>query len=418
MRVKQQQHKTLKIFSLIHLTFFYAIALYFKLPKIDVDNEKITFNSNTAFFFHKIPYSTAGQIGEVPPNNIVTFKKYNHTREEKGKTYVKCGKGINDLLQDDRCDEDKLMQRSRILHATHYMLLNAYGNSYGSWAINQMFIYYSEKHYGEYYWTMFFHLLNGDLRCEINEVILTGHSHARNNYGHCIHDLLAPIVLMPREVRERSYVIGDKTHHFVHDGLLQIGFRKEQILDLGEKEWFYAKKIHVINDWRPLSTLSGDCIKMLMKEISNNLQLDKIDPTNYGLTNRQKSSKGRSISNFKELSTEIKKQFSEYMWIFIPDNFSSYKDAAKTWASFRFIFMPTGSNGFKCMYMKINTVLCIISSVKFDYYLNLFAISGQHFVYWIPTDMPHYSKNAYEININTCIEHLGKALYCDKNGHF
>jgi hypothetical protein len=399
--------------SIVLILFF----VFFRFPNIYKKEHEIEFGMNNAFFFEGIPYATTSEIFGTPKTHLIKNRKFYSVRNASKHSYICFGKGLNASVKEDISNITELEYRPRIMKARHYTILDAYGTTAGSWAIDKAAVLFNASHYKDFYWPEYYSVIFNYLVCEIDEVILTGHSHARENYGHCIHDLLAPIVLMPREVRERSYVIGSFEFSFAYIGLQHIGFRKEQILNLRRSSWFYAKKIHVINDWRPISSMSGECITKLMQVVSDNLRLDQIEAKEYGLANRV-GGRGRSIGNFHELVNKIREVYPQYNWTVIVDKKASYSEVARTWAALRFVFLPTGSNVLKCLYMKKHTVLCVASSNSFDFCVNIFVVSGEHFVYWLPTGMPHYSDKPFSIDVDSVVSHFSEALYCDKNGHF
>ena len=381
-------------------------------------------DTNNLFYFYPISYNITNKIPETPSNNIIDIDRHFRKQKRNKYHYTFCDNDINKYLDKGFssefgfCDPEKIDERSSLLHTTHYTLKNVIANTRGSWSVGTTFISPPFEVYHDFKWPQFFELNYGSIVCEFDEVILTGHGMARHNFGHCLHDLISPIVLLPDDVRERSYVIGSGERPFLNELLILIGFRKKQIIELEQLDWFHAKIIHVFSDWRPLSNLAGDCIYKLNKEISWKLQLDQIQASNYAFYNR-KNSKMRVISNFEDVYKAATKKFPNCKWIIVKDQIGSFEKSAKIMASLRLIVCTVGSNVFNGIFMKENTVLCIGSSEFFDFYSAYFLVASKHFVCWFPVPgMKHGDKQESKWDPEITLSAISNSIYCTQNGHF
>ena len=358
------------------------------------------------------------RIEKTPKWNILGKHKILNVAAKPKYQYSKCGEEINNYLDQyyGICNDGFINEEPRYLNATHYEIREALANSYGSWAVNGNLIGPTKDDYGQYFWHEFFDMYQGNILYEVNELILTGFVAARTIFGHMMADLIAPILLLPKDVRERSYVVGSEKK-YMNEYLNIIGFSYSRIIKIREKQWIYAHKLHVFNEKRSISSYNGYCVELLQKYFEDHFKLKSIEATRYCLLNR-KSERGRIMDNFNDLMAATKKAFPDKRW----EQFFEVKDIKETalnWASVRFVVQIDGSNCFNSIFMKKGTILCTGSSTHMDFCSAFFIIASHHYVYWFPVPgVDHINYKHCNISIDFAIDGIRKCLYCDKHGFF
>ena len=295
-------------------------------------------------------------------------------------------------------------------------LNNVYGNSRGSWAFNGTLINLPRSSYKIYYYPIHFQINRGILRYYVKEMLLIGHKRCQNNYAHFLADKLAPLMIVPQELKERCFIIGNSNFPVIKEGLIALGFRESQILDCPTKfvkDWFFAEKLHVFTDYRPMNSFGGPPCEMLREHFFNYYNLDLIDATIYGMVNRQ--SKTRNIENFNELYNLTIEMFPTYNWKQIPDYAGNLSYTAKLWTSLKFSFAMTGSTCSKGIFMKPYTVLCIPTCEELDFTIMNLLVGSNHAVRIFPTGFKHYVKGTFPINIEEAIQSIKECLYYDSH---
>ena len=400
-----------------YITASFVIFCSVVIPFINY-REFVVQTENYVFYFDPVPHKTKRTVHKIPRCSVIQITKH-ISKQKRGKyPFVHCTGDLRNYLtnEEEACIDRRLELNSRILHTKHYTLKNVIGNMYGSWSIGTTYVRVPKIDYHFFRWPEMYNCRKGFIRAHFHEVILTGHLHSRFNFGHCLTDLIAPILLLPKDVRERSYVIGSPNISFPNELLRIIGFKDEQIIQLNETSWFYADKLHAFSQWRPLANINGDMNVILNKVLIEKLNLSHITPTKYTINNRKGK---RGIKNIDELLAAIQQRFPEKQWnVFYTygGNISSY---AYQYTEVKFLIAPVGSNVFNMVFMKPYTILCIGSSERFDYYSVFFAVSSYHYYYMFPVPgLQHRSPTDWEWNISIALKAIGNALYCEKYKHF
>ena len=395
----------------LFLLFSRILEIHFKEFNISPDNY--------AFYFEQIPHEARDTICKIPLSNIE--KAVKHFSEQKLPKYpfFHCAPELRNYLDDDAevCVDWKQEKNSRILHTKDYTLKNVIGNLWGSWSIGNTLVKIRGEDYHFFRWPwMYDACRSGLIVAHFHEVILTGHFHSRFNFGHCLTDLIAPILLLPEDVRERSYVIGSPHTSFPNEFLRIIGFKEQQIIILKNNSWFYADRLHAFSKWRPLANINGDMNVIINRVLIEKLNLSHIVPTKYTINNRKGK---RGIKNVDELLKAIQEKHPDKEWNILytfSGNISSY---AYMYTEIKFLVAPVGSNLFNMGFMKPYTILCIGSSQCFDFYSVFFAVSSYHYFYFFPVPgLNHFASYEWDWNISIALKAISEALYCERYGHF
>ena len=303
------------------------------------------------------------------------------------------------------------------MHTTHYTLINTYANTHGSWSIGSSLVAPPKEVYHDFYWPWMYDLDgNGNLVGEFGEVILTGHWDSRKSFGHCMHDMITPISLLPNHIIQNSYVIGSGRLEFPNELLRIIGFPDSKIIKLNDKDWILAHKLHVFSDWRPLSNLAGDATIILREKLLDSLNLSNFVPFRYTVTNRVKR---RGILNIDEVLNAIKLRFSDREWFLNNCTFGNVSTYAYIWTESKFMLTPVGSNAFNSIFMRENTIFCMGMANWFDPYSVYFIASSKIFLYIFSVPgMQHNPVQMWNWSISFTLTAIEEALYHEKYGHF
>ena len=392
------------------------VVIYSFLCNVEKCEIKLTVNH--FFKLYSFPLTIKEKLKYTTREHIVSKRKIISNSSKPSHPYSKCAENLNENLDEKYgiCNDSYLNDEPRYLNATHITLMNVVANSRGSWGIGNALITPPKEDYGRNYWFQVFELFNGTIDFDVDELILTGFGLAREIFGHMMADLLAPILLLPKETIERSYIIGSKLN-YMNEYLKIMGFTQQQIIVLEDDQWVYVRKLHVFSEKRSISSYNGHCLELLHKYFEEHFKLFSIKATEYMLLNRV-SKRGRVIDNFDDLVKTVKTTFHEKNWKKFYE-VKDIKETAKKWASVRFIVQIDGSNCFNSIFMKKGTVLCIGSSTHMDFCSAFFIVATHHFVYWFAVPgVDHLNFKHGNLNIDYAIDAVRKCLFCDEHGYF
>ena len=403
------------IFTIIFSNIF--IFLLAKIPEIDY-TEFNTKTDNFIFYFDPVPHEATSTVYKIPRCTVEKIIKHISTQKTPKYPFIHCTSELRKYIDnvEEACIDWRLEKNSRILHTKHYTLKNVIGNLWGSWSVGKTLVKIKKVDYHFFRWPKMYDCRTGFICAHFHEVILTGHEHSRSNFGHCLTDLVAPILLLPKDVRERSYVIGSPWANFPNELLSIIGFKDEQIIKLPNNSWFYADRLHAFSQWRPLANINGDMNVMLNKLLIERLNLSHITPTKYTINNRKGK---RGIKNIDELLKAVQEKFPDKPWNVFYTYAENIRSYAYRYTEIKFLVAPVGSNLFNMVFMKPYTILCIGSSQAFDYYTVFFAVSSYHYFYFFPVPgLEHRAPYEWDWDIPLALKAIGESLYCEKHGHF
>ena len=248
----------------------------------------------------------------------------------------------------------------------------------------------------------------------VNEIIVLGTKYSRVAYGHMITDFFSPFLLIPEEIQHRAKILVP----ILRDGpemLLQLGYNENQFIYLKEQSWLYANIVYTILDHAPASYFYANLSHTLHNKLIKAYHLEDIKPTNYFYCNRQYHAR-RYIQNMKEIIEEATKRFPDIKFINLTDILPSARDTATQWASAKLIFLPSGANTFKEVFIKPNNVVVMPTSRHGDYSPIQFAVANRLFVVQYTTCLDHFVGPGCPIDVNLSIINLERGIYCSKHG--
>ena len=397
-------------FSLQEIFVYICIFLVFILNFhfFDIKPPKITQNK----YFQFYPYKVSFQVTNSTPPEYIESKTPILSRGEPN-NFVTASKKLTFRSGFHRNTLKHLSTAFIQSQTTLYVLKNSYGTDKGCWACGNYAVHLKKSYfYPSQYLPQKFNSRRGKLVFEVDEILLIGHKRCQNNYGHFLADKCVSLMLLPQELKERCYIIGNDYYPVVNEGLLALGFRKEQIINTTFGQWFFAKKLYVLNEYRPINCMGGPAVNELRMKFFECFDLDAIPATRYGMVNRK--SKARNIANFDELYNLTHIRFPNYPWELIPDYAGNLSETARLWTSFRFVFVIVGSSATKGLFMKPYTVMCIPFCNFFDYTLMNLLSNSLHAIRICSSGMKMFKAGTFPIKLNESLNSIGDCLYYDK----
>ncbi|EAX90119.1 hypothetical protein TVAG_078300 [Trichomonas vaginalis G3] len=202
----------------------------------------------------------------------------------------------------------------------------------------------------------------GKLATECDTAICFGHYYCKLSFGHFTHDYLFPLMMVPDEVLKDAKIIVPIHVGYIHQYLQLLGYY-DKMLELGEEDWIFCKKLLVSTNPRPHNVHFGMGVQKLNIKFREILGIDKIVPTRFVFINRYNS---RVIYNLKELFKMTVAKYPQFPWEYLPDQDGSLADYGKLYATIKILVVPNGSNLFKCIYMGKDTLILIINNEMWD----------------------------------------------------
>ena len=257
---------------------------------------------------------------------------------------------------------------------------------------------------------------NGHVVAYFEQGISLGHTQVFQ-VGHFFQDILAPLLMFPKDVLKSSYIIVNREVEDFIDCFGSIDVEREQVILLSRCEWIFCEKLYTPVFPLPHLQHYGWLIKDVIIRLRKYFKVENVIPTKYFFTNRL-STRRRHISNMKDVMNAVQKKFPKYHFEYFDDD-ETIQGSAYMWSQARFIFAPTGSNCAKHMFMSGKTVMIVALGNAFDNCMALCAaIHDVYTIFFRITGMTHgsFKHNKCDIGLGVTVASLG--IYCLENGHF
>ena len=251
---------------------------------------------------------------------------------------------------------------------------------------------------------------NGPLIDHVDEIIVTGSRFGQQGYGHMMTDFLHSLFLMPEEIQTRSKILIPRNN----DGktyLIRLGYKVSQFVILPPNSWIHASFVYSVFDHAPASYLFGNLTGYFHKRIDKAFHLSNIVPSKYYYCNRQYLAR-RYIHNMKEIMDLAQKNHPEIKFENLTDILPTVEETSLKWASAKFIFLPSGANTFKSIFMRPHTVLVMASTVRGDFTPLKFAVTNSLFIVQFATNLHHVLPPGCPIDVNQSMLNIDRGLYC------
>ena len=308
-----------------------------------------------------ISYPT--NISYYPDDIIEKLTLIDITQKNSYNHYIYKTPGLDVYTEGRKLNETADEAEALHTYGTYGIFKNVYVNGLSTFGSKTQYVLPDNS--SEWFSIRRFTRFNGTLRYYFDEMVVIGNQHTRENYGHFYNDLLLPMMLIPEEVRRNVYVMGYNRSNYHHEGLIAIGFNPSMIIDIEEDDWMFVKRLHTVIKPVPFLFYFGICGRRIHQTFYNYFHLDAIENNRYVFCNRNKGL-WRHLENMDDVVQEARKSFPMINWEIMEDVFPTMRETALNWATIKLIFLPTGSNCVKCVYMKPNSVMVVGLAGKID----------------------------------------------------
>ena len=356
------------------------------------------------FVPNPIEYKNSSITCFYPPQAIYLRKRFRNYRKSLYPDLFKTGFMLN-------FTQKRVIRRANSVEYSYIIMKNVFVNCYSTFGTKKQFVWphQSTRHFSR----RRFFKTKGNVICHCNHLIDLGHQLAISHFGHCHHDIFLPLMLIPKDIREKSYIMCISNFSLMKDGFTVIGFDREHIIDVTDDDWVFAHHYHTITRPLPFLTYFGICCVRFREILDLRFNISSIRDTRYVFCNRIPG-KSRHISNMHDVYLSAKRVFPEILWEELQDIFPTIEETAKNWAAIKLIFLPTGSNCVKCLAMKPGSVMVIIMADVFDTAAIRTAIACDIFNLWfILPKMIHFDETNMTniIDVSTALDYLEIGIY-------
>ena len=415
--------KLLKLFFgllMLYLIVYKNFLIFGKTPDII----KIDHN-----YFMKSDVRIIDVINYIPQNCLVSFHHCNFSLHKPDKQYIKfyhknMSSKMKSFLPTMPNNSNFLGGYSKYLE---HDLNVQYWNYSGSWVhMKNMYSTYtgtfvtmnmSYIHLDKFEETFFIrNHPNGKIVGVYENVISLGHTQIFQ-LGHFFQDAVAPILMFPKKIIKKSYIAINSIAQNYIEVYQAIGIPLNRVILLNPTDWVFCKNLY--SPIFPLPHLAhyGILIKKLSKQLRKYYKIDSIIPSKYIFSNRLPSRR-RNIGNMEEIVDTMNKVFPFYKFEYIQDN-EIISSSAKIWATAIFMFVPTGSNCIKELFMKEKSVMVVALGDATDNCMALAAATHNVFTLFFRIyNLHHESYEPCIVNISLIVRVVKIALFCVNNGYF
>ena len=254
----------------------------------------------------------------------------------------------------------------------------------------------------------------GDVVGSYNDVIAVGH-HASGIFGHMLDDVLIPILMLPQDIIDKSFIAVTYETYKYANLFNVIGIFPERVHFMNKSQWIFACNLYTFVD----PTLHISHYGLLSNRFSQKMRkyyaVDKIVPTNYVISYRTTN---RNITNLYQVYLEMKMLFPNRPFIYYADELS-IENSSKVYASALLLFGPTGSNMYKHYFLKEKSVIIIALGTHLDPTVGIGAGAHDIFtIYVVLPGMEQFGTNPGFLKIDIARRLFTEAIYCVDHHHF
>ena len=189
-----------------------------------------------------------------------------------------------------------------------------------------------------------------------------------NIFGHFIHDSLATLLKMPKDLIEKSMIMISFDYKVACQYFELFNISKDKIL-YKKNSWYFAKNLYLHYPFESCFGYMSITFPKLISILREKTGVNKIIGYRYIFSNRPKYA-SRHVDNLEELFNLTKCQFPEYDWEIDKNlNYCNLNEISHAFATFKLLVAPSGSNTVNMIYMNRNytTGICLIHSNAADY---------------------------------------------------
>ena len=235
-----------------------------------------------------------------------------------------------------------------------------------------------------------------------------------NVFGHFIHDSLSTLLKFPKKLIEQSMIMVSFPLNICSQYFEIFNIPKDKILCQNGK-WYYAHNLYLQYPFESCFGYMSITFPKLVKILREKMGVNTIKAYRYIFSNRPPGA-SRHVDNFIEFYNITLKQFPEYEWeIDKGIDYLNLKEIAKTFATFKLLVAPSGSNTVNMLYMNRNytTGICLIHSISADYPIFTNSLMAQIWVNGFCNYWAQHHRGYHKCNIFygiTCIKRMLYAL--------
>jgi hypothetical protein len=176
-----------------------------------------------------------------------------------------------------------------------------------------------------------------------------------NNYAHVHFDVLGPLLLLPREIVDKSFfLMSVPMPVFYVEGLSWFGLNDRIIMINAKKEFIWASYCYIYSRHR--SHLISVVYQKIRSFVCEKLGLDKSKPGRYGFLNRVQG-KSRYIANMNEIREWAQVKYKGIIWEHLTSGPHILQNA-KVFNSVILFFSVHGAAMVNVIYMQPKSVVC------------------------------------------------------------
>ena len=229
-------------------------------------------------------------------------------------------------------------------------------------------------------------------------------------YGHWILDILAPIALLPLELRSHFFICIGRKFAFHSQFLPILGINESNIIEIGSTQFALGKHVYqfvpcACNSFHMLAYYE---LRKLMLKYFNLIDAYKSKPAyRYAFLNRY-SNQGRHVNNPNEALEVLKEECPGPWEILFPSD--NLKETALTFNSIKIVFAVSGSENTNALFMQPETIYCeITTKIHFPWCAFHITVSHTYYLTYNDDNIAHFGGSA-NLNLDI-VRKLIKAGY-------
>ena len=226
-------------------------------------------------------------------------------------------------------------------------------------------------------------------------------------YGHIYMDVVSVIVMIPQQLREKSYLVINQDWLIYREIFADLGFSNDRIVYLKDGEFAHAKILYTLMPGNCIDFL-GQAIYQVRNFFHKKYHLERIEPFRFIIYNRDK--KIRFIENYDQLMNAASSAYPMIKWEKFQDRIH-FNDTVIGYSEIKYLYTLSGSGLSNMIFMHRGTSF---SEVVMNHtnlcFSGLSQICG---IYHLIVSMPgyfHFQKEPFHLNIDLFLYSIQKGL--------
>ena len=234
----------------------------------------------------------------------------------------------------------------------------------------------------------------------VDSVIAIGHQHS-SDFGHWLLETLPAFVAIPKQIRDKSYLLLPSLPYHAENSLKFFGFNISHVI-YGENQYVYANKIYSIYS-HYCGTLNQWLLANFRSQVILRLNIDQEKPTLCVLFNRNKG-QSRFLSNFDDIIKALSIRFPNETFqkgVF----YTSFEQQVFYFNKMKLVFAVHGSVLSNIIFMQDKTIVIELQMEKIlpsFFYASI--LTGKNLICCRDRNISYRSKLPNTANISTIIE--------------